>query len=233
LHAARVARAVGIPTVLIPPYPGLNCAFGMLQTNVRHSYLKSQVGTLRRFPALQMNGIFDSLEAQAYDEAKEEGFTPEVVRLTRLLDLRYPHQGYTLPVACPNPVADDDLSKIKSAFDDLHRQVYGQSAPKEDAEIVTFRVQAEIQVPRLNLPSIESGAGDASAAAKGTRPLFDIENNKFVDAHVYDRAKLKAGQQFPGPAIIEQFDATTVMLSGQVATVDATGTLIIENREAS
>jgi N-methylhydantoinase A len=155
------------------------------------------------------------------------------VHLTRLLDLRYPHQGYTLPVPCPNPVANDDLGKLKSAFDDLHRQVYGQSAPKEDAEIVTFRVQAEIQVPRLSLPSIESGAGDASVAAKGKRPLFDIESNKFVDAGVYERAKLKAGQQLVGPAIIEQFDATTVMLSGQVATVDATGTLIIENREAS
>jgi N-methylhydantoinase A len=233
LHAARVARAVGIPTVLIPPYPGLNCAFGMLQTNVRHSYLKSQVGTLRRFPAPQMNGIFDSLEAQAYDEAKEEGFTREAVQLTRLLDLRYPHQGYTLPVPCPNPVADDDLGKIKSSFDDLHRQVYGQSAPKEDAEIVTFRVQGEIQVPRLSLPSIDGGAGDARDAAKGTRQLFDIESSKFVNAGVYDRAKLRAGQQVPGPAIIEQFDSTTVMLSGQVATVNPTGTLIIENREAS
>jgi N-methylhydantoinase A len=233
LHAARVARAVGIPTVLVPPYPGLNCALGMLQTNVRHSYLKSQVGTLKRFPAQQMKGLFDSLEAQAYDEAKEEGFTPDAVHLTRLLDLRYPHQGYTLPVPCPNPVADDDLGRLKSAFDDLHRQVYGQSAPKEDAEIVTFRVQAEIQVPRLSLPSIESGAGDASAAAKGKRRLFDIESNKFVDAGVYERAKLKAGRRLLGPAIIEQFDATTVMLSGQIATVDATGTLIIENREAS
>ena len=179
-----------------------------------------------------MNELFVGLEAQAYDEAKEEGFSKDAVRLTRLLDLRYPHQGYTLPVPCPNPVADGDLVKLKSAFDDLHQQVYGQSAPKEDAEIVTFRVQSEIQVPRLNLPAIGTGPGDASAAAKGKRPLFDIESNAFVDAGVYDRSRLHAGDRIKGPAVIEQFDSTTVLLAGQVATVDATGTLVIVNEAA-
>jgi N-methylhydantoinase A len=227
LHAARVARAVGIATVLVPPYPGLNCALGMLQTNVRHSYLRSQVGTLSRFPAKQMVDIFADLAQEAYAEAKEEGFPQNAVRLTRLLDLRYPHQGYTLPVAVPDEIAGADAGRIKSAFDHLHQQVYGQSAPKEDAEIVTFRVQSEIQVPRLRLPPIGSGAGDVAAAVKGTRPLFDIERNAFVDARVYDRAKLGAGRKISGPAIIEQFDSTTVMLAGQVATLDSAGTLAI------
>jgi N-methylhydantoinase A len=231
LHAARVARAVGIPTVLVPAYPGLNCALGMLQTNVRHSYLKSQIGTLSRFPANRMIEIFAELERQAYQEAMEEGFAKGAVRLTRLLDLRYPHQGYTLPVAFPGDGADGDTvgeaGRIKSAFDGLHQQVYGQSAPKEDAEIVTFRVQSEIQVPRLSLPPIDGGVGDVSAAVTGSRPLFDIESNAFVEARVYDRAKLGAGQQVKGPAIIEQFDSTTVMQAGQFATLDGVGTLVI------
>jgi N-methylhydantoinase A len=227
LHAARVARSVGVPVVLVPAYPGLNCALGMLQTNVRHSYLKSQVGRLSQFPASQMNEIFDGLEGQAYEEAKEEGFPRDAVRLTRLLDLRYPHQGYTLPVACPKPVDDAGRGPLKSAFDALHQQVYGQSAPKEDAEIVTFRIQSEIEVAKLSLPKIEQGSGDAGAVARGSRPLFDVEKNVFVDAGVYDRAKLKAGDRIKGPAIIEQFDSTTVMLAGQVATVDDTGTLVL------
>jgi N-methylhydantoinase A len=227
LHAARVARSVGVPVVLVPAYPGLNCALGMLQTNVRHSYLKSQVGRLSQFPASQMNEIFDGLEGQAYEEAKEEGFPRDAVRLTRLLDLRYPHQGYTLPVTCPKPVDDTSRGPLKSAFDALHQQVYGQSAPKEDAEIVTFRIQSEIEVAKLSLPKIGQGSGDAGAAARGSRPLFDVEKNVFVDAGVYDRAKLKAGDRIKGPAIIEQFDSTTVMLAGQVATVDDTGTLVL------
>ena len=88
LHAAALARSVGIPTVLVPPYPGLNCAIGMLQTSVRHSYLKSEVGVLCRFPTGRMNDLFRELREQALAEASEEGFAHEAVKLTRLLDLR-------------------------------------------------------------------------------------------------------------------------------------------------
>ena len=231
LHAAALARSVGIPTVLVPPYPGLNCAIGMLQTSVRHSYLKSEVGVLSRFPTQRMNELFRDLRQQALAEASEEGFAHDAVKLTRLLDLRYPHQGYTLPVACPAEITDDDKPRLKQAFDDVHLQVYGQSAPKEDAEIVTFRLQAEIEVPRLELPKLARGDGRAERALKGERPLFDIDANRFVRAKVYDRQKLMAGDNIPGPAIIDQFDATTVVLGGQIATVDGTATLIIETGE--
>jgi N-methylhydantoinase A len=228
LHAAALARSVGIPTVLVPPYPGLNCAIGMLQTSVRHSYLKSEVGVLSRFPTRRMNDLFRDLREQAMAEASEEGFAPEAVKLTRLLDLRYPHQGYTLPVACPADLADEDKARLKQAFDDVHLQVYGQSAPKEDAEIVTFRLQAEIEVPRLELPKLAHGDGRAERALKGERPLFDIDANRFARAKVYDRQTLMAGDCIAGPAIIDQFDATTVVLGGQTATVDDTATIMIE-----
>ena len=228
LHAAALARSVGIPTVLVPPYPGLNCAIGMLQTSVRHSYLKSEVGALSRFPTGRMNDLFRELREQALAEASEEGFAHEAVKLTRLLDLRYPHQGYTLPVACPADITDADKARLKHAFDEVHLQVYGQSAPKEDAEIVTFRLQAEIEVPRLELPALAHGDGRAERALKGERPLFDIDENRFVRATVYDRQALMAGDRIAGPAIIDQFDATTVLLGGQTATVDDTATLIIQ-----
>jgi len=227
LHAAALARSVGIPTVLVPPYPGLNCAMGMLQTSVRHSYLRSEVGVLSRFPTERINALFDTLVQQALVEAEEEGFAPSAVSLTRLIDLRYPHQGYTLPVACPETVSEGDKPALKQAFDDLHLEVYGQSAPKEDAEIVTFRVQSEIEVPRLILPDLPQGDGNVARALKGERKLFDAEGNDFLIAKVYDRAKLMAGDHIAGPAIIDQFDSTTVMLGGQTATVDITGTVII------
>ena len=81
----------------------------------------------------------------------------------------------------------------------MHLQVYGQSAPKEDAEIVTFRLQAEIEVPRLELPTLARGDGRAERALKGERPLFDIDANRFVRAKVYDRQKLMAGDRIAGP----------------------------------
>lgn len=233
LHAAALARSVGIPTVLIPPYPGLNCAIGMLQTNVRHSYLKSEVGVLSRFPVQRMNDLFAELERQALAEAKDEGFQPEAAKLTRLVELRYPHQGYTLAIACPPIAGDDDKRHLKQSFDDLHAQVYGQSAPREDAEIVTFRLQAEIEVPRLAFPQLRPGDGRADRALKGGRKLFDIDAGRFVTAKIYDRSKLMAGDRIEGPAIVDQFDATSVVPAGATAEVDATGNLVIEMGEAS
>ena len=233
LHAATLARDVGIPTVLVPPFPGLNCAMGMLQTSVRHSYLRSEIGVLSRFPVARINELFEDLVRQAMEEAHEERFDPSAVTLTRLIDLRYPHQGYTLPVTCPVVVREDDKAALKRAFDDLHRQVYGQSAPKEDAEIVTFRLQAEIEVPRLVLPQLPQGDGSVAQALKGERPLYDLDANAYVTARIYDRAKLRAEDRVEGPAIIDQFDSTTTVLGGQTATVDRFGTLVIENSGAS
>ncbi|MGH7087569.1 MAG: hydantoinase/oxoprolinase family protein [Stellaceae bacterium] len=224
LHAAQLARSVGIPTVLVPLHPGLNCAMGMLQTTVRHSYLRSEIGMLSRFPAERMAALFAALERDALAEAAEEGFAPEAVQLTRLLDLRYAHQGYTLAVA----VERDDKAWIKRAFDELHARVYGQSAPREDAEIVTFRVQAEMEVPRLDLPRLAPGNGDAERARIGERRLFDLDAGAFVEARIYDRRKLAPGDRIAGPAVVEQFDATTVLLGGQAATVEAHGILVIE-----
>jgi N-methylhydantoinase A len=83
-------------------------------------------------------------------------------------------------------------------------------------------------VLRLDLPKLPQGDGRADRALKGERPLFDIDVNRFVTAKIYDRAKLLAGDLVAGPAIIDQFDATTVVLAGQTAKVDATATLIIE-----
>jgi N-methylhydantoinase A len=232
LHAAALARSVGIPIVLVPPYPGINCAMGMLQTSVRHSYLRSEIGVLSRFPLARMNALFSALEADALAEAKDEGFAAGDVRLTRFADLRYLHQGYTLGVECPtNLKGDEDKIALKRAFDDLHLRVYGQSAPREDAEIVTFRLQAEMDVPRLELKPLPPGDGTASSAQKGERPVYDLETGRFVTAKVYDRAKLRAGDRIAGTAVIEQFDATTLVPPRDRASVDPYGILVIDCHE--
>ncbi len=232
LHAAVLARTVGIPTVLVPSSPGLNCAMGMLQTNVRHSYLKSEMGALERSSAARINAVFAELERQAYEEAEIEGFSRAAVKLTRLLDLRYPHQGYTLPVECPADLGDDGKIALKQAFDAVHHQVYGQSAPKEQAEIVTFRLQSEIEIPKFNLPVLATGDGNPARAFKGERKLYDLDENAFAMAKLYDRAKLLAGDVIVGPAIIDQFDSTTIVPARQQALVDISGILIITSCEA-
>jgi N-methylhydantoinase A len=219
--------------VLVPLYPGLNCALGMLQTSVRHSYLKSEIGSLGRFAAGRVSELFAALEAQAMKEAQEEGFLTGQVKIARLLDLRYPHQGYSLCVPCSAPFNEAARQRVKHAFDSLHQNVYGQSAPMEDPQIVTFRLQSEIAVPRLALPELPRGDGNAARAIKGQRPLYDIAQQKFDRVNVWDRAKLLSGDRFDGPAVIEQFDSTVVVLAGQTVSVEANGTLVIGEQDAA
>jgi N-methylhydantoinase A len=228
LHAAELARMVGIPRVLVPPRPGINCAIGLLQTAVRRTYLGSAIGRLRTYPAERINALFAGLERQARAEAAADGFAEDALHLRHQVEMRYPQQGYQLAVDCPTPFTEADKGRLRHAFDAIHRQTYGQAGEAEDAEIVTFRLQAEIAVPRYAIAAAAAGDGDPARARKGERALFDLAGGAFVTATLYDRDRLRPGDEIAGPAIIDQLDATTVLLAGQALRVDAYGTLIIE-----
>jgi N-methylhydantoinase A len=226
LHATYLARDLDIPEVFVPPHPGLTSAMGLLQTDVRHLYLRSAVGLLSSYPVAEINGIFADLRRRAMKDVSEEGLDIAGLRLTQQLDLRYLHQGYHLTVDGPDgEVTETHKGPIKSAFDDLHRRTYGASAPEEDAELVTLRLVAEVPVPHLQLPRIApSRVPDARI---GRRLLYDLTRAEFADADVYDRMRLGAKDRIAGPAIVEQYDSTTVVLAGQTLTLDDFGNLLI------
>jgi len=226
LHAAYLARDLGIPEVIVPLHPGLTSAMGLLQTDVRHLYLRSAVGLLSSYPVDEINAIFAELRRRAMDDVSEEGLDVTELRLKQQIDLRYLHQGYHLTVDGPDgEITQTHKQPIKAAFDDLHRRTYGASAPEEDAELVTLRVVSEVPVPHLRLPRI--AAGRVADARIGERPLYDLTSAEFANAYVYDRARLGADDRIAGPAVVEQYDSTTVVLADQVLTVDDFGNLLI------
>ena len=226
LHAAYLARDLGIPEVIVPLHPGLTSAMGLLQTDVRHLYLRSAVGLLSSYPVDEINAIFAELRRRATDDVSEEGLDVTELRLKQQIDLRYLHQGYHLTVDGPDgDITQTHKQPIKAAFDDLHRRTYGASAPEEDAELVTLRVVSEVPVPHLRLPRI--AAGHVADARVGERPLYDLTSAEFANAYVYDRARLGADDRIAGPAIVEQYDSTTVVLADQVLRVDDFGNLLI------
>jgi N-methylhydantoinase A len=233
LHAAALARDLEIPHVLVPPAPGLTSAMGLLQTSVRHVYLRSSVGLVSKFPRERMQDYFAELTQRAMVDVAEEGFAPDAVSLRRQCDMRYLHQGYQLAVDCPDGDIDEGVrTTLKQAFDRAHQRVYGASAPDEDAEIVTFRIIAEIEVPQLQPSRIEPGDGDPGVALVGERALWDFETGGFITAGVFDRERLRGGDRIAGPAIIEQFDSTTVIPAGQSGEIDAFANLVVSTGAA-
>lgn len=229
IHATQVAGALQMKTVIVPPHPGIGCAMGLLQSDVRHDYLHSALGSLAGVPAADIEQRFRELEALARREAAEEGFDVRDVELRRALDLRYPSQGYELTVAVDaEAYTEQEKQVVRASFDKLHREVYRTAAEDQVPEIVNVRVSSLAKSPRLELGRIGSGGNDPGAARTGFRKVLFAGQQDYADAAIYDRSRLLAGNVIPGPAVVEQRDSTVLVLPGQRAAVDPVGNLIVE-----
>jgi N-methylhydantoinase A len=121
-----------------------------------------------------------------------------------------------------------NLAMLADAFAAEHRRRYGFAADDEPVQLVTFRVAASAVVPKATFVAHPGTGPDASEAVTGYRPVWLPEAGGFVDCPIYDRASLRAGNQLTGPAVVEQMDATTMILPGMRARVEPYLNLILE-----
>jgi N-methylhydantoinase A len=228
VHACAVAAFLGIPRVLVPAYPGNACASGLLQTDVRHVYVRSRLGAVRDISAADWREMYRDLEERALADGKAEGFERNEIGLRHFLDVRYPRQGYELTVPAIVDIDDEWRTKIEDSFHDLHEQVYGIAARTEPVEIVNFRVTSEMVIPKLGFTPLDHGGpSPLKEATTGSRLVWFEKANGFVETPTYDRRRLLAGNRFAGPAIIDQEDCTTVVEPGSQLEVDPYGNLLI------
>ncbi|MCD4699711.1 MAG: hydantoinase/oxoprolinase family protein [Phycisphaerae bacterium] len=229
LHACWLARELGIPRVLVPESPGILCAFGLLATDVKSDYTKTEIVAADGADVNKVNRIFQELESRGAEWLAKEGITESNRLLRRSVDMRYVGQNYELTV----PVREGDLQS--EGFQDLvryfysrHEQEYGYHSETESTQLVTFRVEAVGVVPKAELRSSPMKVDDPSVAERGTRRvcLGDV-GKRYVECPIYDRSRLVPGNRLQGPAIVEQLDSTVVILSGQTATMDQYRNIVI------
>lgn len=226
LHAVELAVELGLQQVIVPLYPGVSCAMGLLETDVRHVYLRSMPRLFTVASADELNAAFAVLEAKAREDATQEGFAGEAVQLVRQLDVRYARQGYQLTIDAPSHFTDADLPRLRRAFDTLHEATYGVCAPDENAEIVTMRLNSIVALPRMPL-AMRGARAAARPTPIATRQVYFTSTRSFVETPVYARATLIPGTHLAGPLVVEQLDSTTVVDPGLPATVDDLGNLVI------
>jgi len=222
LHAARIAKELGMAGVVVPLYPGVYSAMGLLMSDVKHDYIRSKLSPLAKVTEAAIAKVFDELQAHALRDLTAENFRDDQIGIERALDMRYAGQGYEITVACD---AELDLVALRRKFDDSHKQMFGHTAPEEPVEIVSYRLRGIGRVPPVKLPSYRRQGLSLNDALRETRKARF--GGVTLDCPVYQRDRLDVGVSLEGPAIIDQLDATTVVPPGQSARVDAFKNILI------
>jgi N-methylhydantoinase A len=227
VHAGRIARDLGMAGVIVPLYPGVYSAIGLLMSDVKHDYIRSRMTPISELTSDDVSGMFAHMEAQARDDLVRDGFGDRKIRIERALDMRYAGQGYEMSIAC-GPLTAGALTDLRQTFDAQHKSMFGHMAPEEPVEVVSYRVRGIGLVPAVSLPKFTRAGNTLSDALRETRKVrFD---GVTVDCPVYQRERLDVGLTLTGPAILDQFDCTTVICPGQTARVDEWKNLIVTQR---
>jgi N-methylhydantoinase A len=232
LHAVAVAREIGIRKVIIPHAPGVFSAFGMLFSDLRYDYVRTWYTRLDDAAFADLEAVYTTLEDQGRAAIASTSVTPSKVVIKRAMDMRYVGQEHAVTVDLPMSVfAKQDRKAIKRHFDEMHALRYGTSAPEERAEIVSLRSTVTGLMKKPPQGKIARGQkAPPKAADTGKRKVYFAEDGKagrFVDTPTFRRAELRAGNRIAGPALVEEHASTTVLLPGDVLTVDDYGNLTI------
>jgi N-methylhydantoinase A len=235
LHGLSLARALGIPVVIVPQRASVFSAEGLLRAPLRHDYVQTALSELAQVDLTALASRFAEMETQAGRTLAQEGAPPEAIRFSRFLDLRYVGQDHTLPLPVVNGPAE---SPMRQAFDALHLERYGHHAPGEPVEVVNLRLRAEAEVlaaPRTGVgtgqgpfPFGESSpSGGVPPSAGVTRPIVFARGAEAVQCPVYVRSELPEAAEVHGPAVISEYGSVTLLYPGDVATVAAEGHLVV------
>lgn len=219
--------------ILVPQTPGAQCAAGLLMTDLRADFLRTQMLELAADAvgeaADSIAAIFGQLQDEANNWLVTQGVAPESRRYERAAQMRYAGQNYELTVEVPaGPLDVAAMSEISKRFTAEHERMYGYSSPDGVLQAVTFRVRAVGEVPRAVIAREAQAAGDPTATEAGVRSVYLPECGGHTDCPIYDRAQLRPGNRISGPAVIEQMDSTTLLLPGDEAFVDDLRNLVVE-----
>ncbi len=230
LHAAAIAAELRMAGVVVPLYPGVHSAMGLLMSDVRHDYIRSRMIALDRITLDELREGFAALESQATRDLRDEGFQHHGISLEHSLDLRYAGQGYELTIPCAGSFGPDTAASLRRSFDEAHRRMFGHAAPDETVEIVSFRICGIGRLPPVEFPRFSNESRALADARRETRRAWF--GGVMRECPVYQREKLDVGHFFNGPAIVDQLDATTVIPPGCSLRVDEFRNLIIRTGEA-
>ncbi len=236
LFSSHIAPEVGVKHVLVPNYPGITAALGLLTTDMVYEFTSTSYAMASELSTdakarKSLEAQFAELEKQALKQFAADGVGKNKVKIQRIVDARYEGQGYELRVdAGGGAINDRWIKDVKNAFHDIHEREFSRRFEESDVQIANIRIRAIGQMPGLKPARVKKGTKTPpKGALKMTADAWFEKNGKPAKfkTKFYERTELLSGNVIAGPAIITQFDSTTVVPPGFTAEVDPHGNLIV------
>ncbi len=226
LHANALGKLMNSWPVIIPPGPGVLCAYGDATTRVRDEAARTFIKRFSQTSVNEVVKIFEKLATKAEKTLEKEGVKTRDRSTTYQVDIRYHGQGLLLTVDFElKDLKRKGLDFIGDQFDEMHRQLF-TFALESDKELVNLRAVAQGKEATIKANKVKRGTAEPSAKAKIAKSKVFVEGRRRM-AQLYDRRELKAGNVLAGPAVVLEMDSTTVILPGHVGKVDKLGNILI------
>ncbi len=223
-QSPAVMELMGMKTCIVPPNPGNLSAFGLLSVDWRTDHIVTKVMHEETIDLAAIAAIYAALEHEGVATLEKDGIAAAKIALLREADVRYAGQSLEVRVPAPaGPIDATFICGLTDAFHAAHKKTFGYNyAGAQKVELVNFCVSAFGMIDRPRIPELKKSATPPQPTSRAV-----YFSGAFRDTPVYARASLGADFQLEGPAIVEEFGSTTVVLPGQRLTVDPHGILII------
>jgi N-methylhydantoinase A len=225
LHAVALARELGIPTVIVPPLPGITSALGCLVAEVRHDFVQTVNVRLADADPEQVEAFLSDQVGRGQALLAAEAVPVDSIVAAHEADLQFEGQSHVIRLPLARPF---DRAALRAQFVETYRERFGVVLPAIPSRLVNVRTSVAGRRPVIDLASLgrpAAPAADTAAAQIGRRPVWFA--GAWIDTPIYDRARLPLGASFAGPAILEQLDSTTVIDPDVRSAVDVAGNLIL------
>ena len=224
LHGVALARDLSIPTVLVPPAPGVTSALGCLLVDIKHDISRMYLRALEDVDMAEVDAAFQELEEEGREHLSHEGVPEDRMSFQRHVDMRYLGQWRAMSIEVGENITS--LDEAAASFHEEHGREHNYSRPDAPVEVYRLTVTATGQTPKAEFAEHEQDA--TLPAPDSERDVVFDEAPEPIKTPIYDRDKLKAGAVVDGPAIIEQLDSTILVPPGLKAKVDPSLTIVID-----
>jgi N-methylhydantoinase A len=226
MHAIEIAQVLEIPEVIVPAHPGTTSALGLLAVDTRHDLVHTYTQPYEEIDPAAVEVELARMEKEARDLLEAEGFESATIMTERFVDVRYVGQIRALTLALGDEEFDADAKEAAAGrFHTEYEAEFKYAVPELPIETKSLRVSAIGLTTKPELVAGEMLGGDAADAKVGEGDVrFGGET---YPTPYYRRELFAAGTTFAGPAIVEQYDSTTIVPPGTTVEVDGIGNLIV------